>query len=294
MRSAWILFYRSASVCAVSTNGIHASLSVRLPARILIVAVRTGIDHERLRMYRTIDCRFWTDDKIRVFSPGARLLILYLITNPHSHYCGLYYLSIVTMQHEVRLLKHFEASWAELQSSDMVRFDDHTEQVWVVKMLAYQARGQKLEKGAANHLRSLNPSPLVPQFLARYPNVGQFCSSDTLSIAYPCPIDTVPSFPSPDPDLLITPNPDLIPDLKSTSHTKKKSSGHALDIPIPDDWSPKEHHQKLASARKLDLPIEAAHFRGKAEELGWVTKDWDKKFNNWMLQEIKFRQRRAP
>lgn len=85
---------------------------------------------------------------------------------------------------------------------------------------------------------------------------------------------------------------DSVPDLKSSIHSKKKSNGHALEIPIPDDWLPNDSHKKLASARGLDLPIEAAHFRGKAGELGWHTKDWNQKFTNWMLQEIKFRQRR--
>ena len=92
-----------------------------------------------------------------------------------------------------------------------------------------------------------------------------------------------------------------IPVLEVDSHNpdfiKPKSNGKdtKAQIPIPDDWLPKESHQKLATARGLELNIEAVHFKGKAQEKGWVTKDWDLKFKNWMLQEIKFRQaRRAP
>lgn len=81
-------------------------------------------------------------------------------------------------------------------------------------------------------------------------------------------------------------------DLRSKSDSKKQGNRHKDVSPIPDDWLPNESHKKLASARGLDLPIEAAHFRGKAGELGWQTKDWNQKFTNWMLQEIKFRQRR--
>ncbi len=80
--------------------------------------------------------------------------------------------------------------------------------------------------------------------------------------------------------------PDSSSDLKSKKHSVTP------DIPLPDDWLPNESHKKLAAARGLDLPIEAAHFRGKASELAWTTKDWNQKFTNWMLQEIKFRQRR--
>ena len=89
--------------------------------------------------------------------------------------------------------------------------------------------------------------------------------------------------------LLNSPNPNL----KSSDQTMKKGNGHRDGWAIPEDWRPNESHQKLAQARGLDLPIEAAHFRGKAGELGWITARWDQKFTNWMLQEIKFRQRRA-
>jgi hypothetical protein len=65
------------------------------------------------------------------------------------------------------------------------------------------------------------------------------------------------------------------------------------EIPLPEDWEPKDHHARFALARNLDLKIEAAHFRGRALEQEWVTKDWDRKFSNWMLQEVKFRQQRS-
>jgi hypothetical protein len=64
------------------------------------------------------------------------------------------------------------------------------------------------------------------------------------------------------------------------------------DIALPEDWIPKEHHARFAVARGLDLKLEAQHFCGRAQELEWVTKDWDRKFSNWMLQELKYRQRR--
>ena len=65
------------------------------------------------------------------------------------------------------------------------------------------------------------------------------------------------------------------------------------EIPIPEDFTPNESHSKLARARGLELNIEVLHFTGKAKECGWVTKDWNQKFMNWMLQEIKYRSRRA-
>lgn len=70
-------------------------------------------------------------------------------------------------------------------------------------------------------------------------------------------------------------------------------SAHPKGCPLPEDWMPGESHRKLASARGLDMALEAAHFKGKAIEENWLARSWDQKFTNWMLQEIKFRQRRS-
>jgi hypothetical protein len=43
-------------------------------------------------MYRTIETSMWTDAKFRGLPAPARLLFLYLITNPHAHVSGIYYL----------------------------------------------------------------------------------------------------------------------------------------------------------------------------------------------------------
>jgi hypothetical protein len=64
-----------------------------------------------------------------------------------------------------------------------------------------------------------------------------------------------------------------------------------IQRPLPEDWTPKDHHARFALAQQLNLKLEADHFRGRALELEWKTKDWDRKFSNWMLQEVKFRQR---
>jgi uncharacterized protein YdaU (DUF1376 family) len=84
---------------------------------------------------------------------------------------------------------------------------------------------------------------------------------------------------------------------RSRSRSQKKSEGgnghtRAVELAIPDDWMPTENHQKLATVRGLDLAIEAAHFKGKAQEKGWRTGNWALKFTNWLFQEIKFREQR--
>lgn len=238
-------------------------------------------------IYRTICTQLWTDKKVQRLTVQGKLLFVYLITNPHTHLSGIYYLPKELMMKETGLSNTvLDTLFHTLSepSQNQAHYDPDSSTVFITNMFSYQGTGEKNERSAANQLRGLHETPLLTLFLERYPKVRAFCD-DTL-------LDTVSTLSKRCPSV---PNPVLLtssPDLKSKTHSKK-SNGHALETPIPDDWIPKASHQKLASARNLDLPIEAAHFRGKAEELNWVTKDWDRKFNNWMLQEIKFRQRRA-
>lgn len=141
-------------------------------------------------MYRTICCELWTDDKVQSLPPFSKLLFLYLITNPHSHMSGIYYLPRVLMEHEVGLGRGIDGAWKGLLDSRLVEEYRPLSQVWVVNMLPYQAKGNKSEKGVASHLSTLHSSPLLERFLVKYPHITQWLSPDFIR----CPIDT-PSNP---------------------------------------------------------------------------------------------------
>lgn len=66
----------------------------------------------------------------------------------------------------------------------------------------------------------------------------------------------------------------------------------AEDMPIPEDWTPTDEHAKVAKARGLELALEATHFKGRAQEQQWLSGNWNLKFRNWLIQEVKFRQAR--
>jgi len=159
-----------------------------------------------------------------------------------------------------------------LSRLEKAHYDPHTQTVFVVNMFEYQGQGPKNEVAAAKHLETLHNSHLISQFILRYPQ-----------IPYRYPIQSCPSVPSP---VLLTSSPD--PDLKSTKHSRLKNGA----VPLPADWQPNESHAKLCHARGLELGLEAVHFKGKALELDWRQHDWNLKFKNWLLQEVKFRQRR--
>ena len=110
------------------------------------------------------------------------MLLLYLITNNHSHVSGLYYLPNVTTSHETgidiaKLDTLFDTLSRPKPSQDSVGFirrDTKNELVWVVNMLGYQGRGEKILRATANHFRTLHNSELINDFLQKYPSVKRY------------------------------------------------------------------------------------------------------------------------
>jgi hypothetical protein len=141
-------------------------------------------------MYRTIDAALWTDPKVRSLSPDAKLLFVYLITNPHSHLSGMYYLPRALMAQECSLSSRALISARDtLSRSELCQFDDGLDIVWVCGMMKYQARGEKARKSTAHHIREdLHGSALIPLFLAKYPEIKDELSPDEVqrfSIGHP-------------------------------------------------------------------------------------------------------------
>lgn len=187
-------------------------------------------------MYRTICCELWTDPKVKALTASEKLLFLYLITNPHSHMSGIYYLPTAFMQHEVNLGRGFDGAWMGLMKSKLI--DAHTplSQVWVVNMLPYQAKGNKSEKGVASHLNTLHASPLLERFLVKYPQITQYLSHDFIR----CPIDT-PSIPH-----TKLPSPVPVPDSESSLIPKEGKESEKGEFEIFWDCYPKKAGKKAA------------------------------------------------
>lgn len=126
-------------------------------------------------MYRTIDTSLWTDPTVKRLPPLAKLLFIYLITNGHTHVSGLYFLPMMYVAHETGIpLAELDTLFDTLSGADLVKIDPDRELVWVVNMFKYQGPGEKHERGAANHLATLHNSPLINDFLKRYPAVRRF------------------------------------------------------------------------------------------------------------------------
>ena len=237
-------------------------------------------------MYRSIVTELWTDPEVKRLSPVGKLLFVYLITNPHTHLCGIYYLPKPTIRKETKITeRECDTLLGTLSQAALAWYDDSNEVVFVTQMFRYQGRGTKNELAASKQLLTLHQSSLIKRFLTIYPQVF-YPNPDTLSDTLSDTVSHI-SAPVPDPVLLVSsPNPE------GEKIVKKRGNGSALGVPIPEDFAPSESHVKLAKARGLELNIEVLHFKGKAQEKGWLASNWGLKFTNWMLQEIKFRAAR--
>jgi len=135
-------------------------------------------------MYRTIKCELWNDPAVRKLPTEAKLLFLYLITNQHTHVSGIYYLPKILIQHETGLAPaQVKRGIDTLSIGHLLLYDEENEISFVVNMFDHQAKGGKLDKGAATQLESLHNSPLINDFLDRYPHVKEHLP-DTLSIPH--------------------------------------------------------------------------------------------------------------
>jgi hypothetical protein len=133
--------------------------------------------------YKSIHDTFWTDPKVKKLKPETKLAYLYLITNHHSHYSGIYYLPVDMVSLETGISKkNVKDIFGSLKSDKFMKYDNDMAIVWVINMAKYQINGQKQVQGAANHLSTLHNCPLIKEFLEKYKD---------LNIPYQYPIEGV-------------------------------------------------------------------------------------------------------
>ncbi len=127
--------------------------------------------------YKTIEETFWKDTEMkRTLSFEERSLLAYLITNPHAHYSGVYYLPKSFIVEETRLTlkvvdKYLRALSASSSGKFYAMYDEQHDVVWVKNMLRYQVKAsnkKKILQGTAKQLKTLHGSPLIKEFLGYY------------------------------------------------------------------------------------------------------------------------------
>lgn len=120
-------------------------------------------------MYRKVKSSLWHDPAVRQLSPEEKLLFVYLITNPHTHQSGLYYLPLVTIEHELGYtISRIKSALDALSIHHLVMLDTQNELVWVRNMYRHQRCGVKSDINVRDHLETLHKSFLIGDFLQFY------------------------------------------------------------------------------------------------------------------------------
>ncbi len=203
-------------------------------------------------MYRTIDAAFWTDPKVRRLNSSGKLLLLYLITNPHTHVSGIYYLPRVLMERETGIPhKTVDTLCDRVSKLGICEFDSDKDVVWVKNMMRFQGRGEKNTRSAAHHImEDLHYSVLIAHFLEFYPEVKKMVPdsvSDRVS-------DRVSSSETSMP-LLIPDSRSLNPDTRIlNTDIQKTAYGRFANVFLSDD----EHNELFRRFNgTLETKIEA-------------------------------------
>ena len=97
--------------------------------------------------------------------------------------------------------------------------------------------------------------------------------------------------PRPDPT---RPDPLITKEDKSSLVGANAQTTKKRATPIPDAWTPKDGHSKLALEHGVQLLTEASKFRDHAQATGRTLKDWDAGFRNWLRKAGEYRQHNQP
>ena len=155
--------------------------------------------------YKSIDEQFWTDPFITQLNIKQRYFYFYLITNPHTHYSGIYYLLLSTISDETGF------SVAEIKqlitffiNKSKIQYDAEYRIIWVINMAKYQLENMKNRwnkndnriKGIENYFKILHNCPLIQNFCQYYKELNIFYEAPPKPLLTPFAIKEKPP-PSP-------------------------------------------------------------------------------------------------
>jgi hypothetical protein len=129
-----------------------------------------------MRPYATVSPQFWTGatgKRLRK-NQDAQRVAFYLITSPHSHQTGVYYLPIMYLCHEIGMDQEGAyKALAWLESEDFCVYDKESEWVWIKGMAAWQvgsalSPADKRCRGIQQYIATLPELPFIDAFIEKY------------------------------------------------------------------------------------------------------------------------------
>jgi len=212
---------------------------------------------------RMVDTRFWDDSYIVTLAAPAKLLYLYLLTNPLTSIAGVYEISLGRMALDTALPEEAVREALERFIADRkVAYVDG----WLAvgKWLKHQKDNPKVQRGIELALEE------APDSLSAWVRGGEYpegYSIDSLSIDYACSIDSL-SHPNPNPNP--NPNSNVLPRKASpggpgaelSAALEDQETGEREDPELADDAIPERYHTVLDTVRRhYGLGLRASHLK---------------------------------
>lgn len=133
-----------------------------------------------MRTFCKLSTLFWTDEmgrELRAHGPQLQLLALYLFSNKHSNYTGIYVLPKMYIAADLGLdMNSVEAMLRTLDEMNYAKYDESTETVWIIDAAREQLgeslkSADKMVKAVQRELSELpKKCVLIAQFIERYAN----------------------------------------------------------------------------------------------------------------------------
>ena len=241
-----------------------------------------------MRDYGVVSPKFWTQGTGKSLRGdlAAQVVALYLMTSPHANMIGVFYCPIDYIAKETGIpLEGASKALQSLIEAGFCRFDESTEEVFVIRMVAYQV-GERLEakdnrcKGIAKELEKVGSDQLRRAFAAIY------------SIAFHLP-EAPESKPQEQSPSEAPPKPLRSQKQEQKQEQKQKVEASSSTPPdpkgsrLPADWTLPDEWRTWAAAERPDLDPDkvAESFRdfwvGKPGKDGRKS-DWYATWRNWI------------
>jgi hypothetical protein len=243
-----------------------------------------------MRPYATFSPLFWTGDtgkKLRKHGDIQRAAA-YLMTSPHSHQSGVYWLPMMYLSNEVGLsMEGASEALIWLTEEGFARYDEKREWVWVCEMAAWQI-GTELSptdkrcKGLQQYLTTLPDLPFIPDFIERY--AADFHLRPPIPRGLQgapggAPSEQIRSGTEKEQDQI---RPGDSPPRKTSEPKKRASKRCPTDFAVTDDlreWA-------RAKCPGVDLDRETAKFMD--HEYKDPKSDWPAAWRTWMSKALDF------
>jgi len=137
--------------------------------------------------YSYIKSSFWTDPENEKLPPEAKLVFLYLISNPLRTQCGIYKISPNRIAYDTGYsIDTVSKAIDALSREKKIKRDGLI--IWIVNFFKHQANSSpKVLKRVAKELEELGNHPYIKEFLEKYKdyNIPYGYHIDTISKGYP-------------------------------------------------------------------------------------------------------------